>query len=159
MSAAFIPGSFDPITLGHIDIIERAAKLFDKVYIVLAINSEKDYLFSAEKRLELAKAATAHIENAEVIFCDGIVVELAQNLGVNVLVKGIRNAKDYEYESNIANINKGLAPEIETLYMPASEEFSRISSTAVRKLISYGMPTEQYVGKTVARLIEGYTKL
>lgn len=125
---------------------------------MIAINSDKSYLFDMEKRLTLAKAATSHIANVEVISCDGIVVELAETLGVNVLVKGIRDAKDLEYENGIALINKDLAPDVETVYLPAAESLSNVSSTAVRKLISYGMPIEKYVGKTVAELIAEYTK-
>lgn len=158
MSSAFVPGSFDPITLGHIDIIERASKIFDKVYVVIAINADKKYLFSLEERKEIAEAAVKNLGNVEVIICDGIVVELAKALGVNVLVKGIRNEKDLEYENNIEEINKGIDGDIETVYLPAKKELSNISSTAARKFITYGMPIERFVGKTVADKIAELAK-
>ncbi len=155
---AVVPGSFDPITLGHVDIIERAAKLFDKVIVVIAVNAEKTYMFSPEQRLQIVKAAISHVENAEAVFCDGIVAELATELNASALVKGVRDAKDLEYEAHIARVNKGIAPELQTLFLPADESIKSISSTAVRKLISYGMPIDKYVGAKASEVIKSISK-
>ncbi len=155
---ALVPGSFDPVTLGHTDIVKRASKLFDKVYVVVAQNAEKTYMFSAEQRLEMVKAAIRHIENAEAVFCDGIVAELGQKLGARALVKGVRDGKDLEYEAHIARVNKGIAPDMETVLLPADDSIKSISSTAVRKLISYGMPIDKYVGGEVSALIKAISK-
>lgn len=157
-SIAFVPGSFDPITLGHIDIIERSAKLFLKVYVVIAQNAEKTYMFTPSQRIDIVKAAVSHIANAEVIFCDGIVAELAIKMGATALVKGVRDAKDLEYEANIARVNQGIAPELETVFLPANESIKGISSTAVRKLISYGMPIDKYVGSKASEVIKSISK-
>ncbi len=155
---AVVPGSFDPITLGHVDIIERASKMFDKVVVVVARNAEKTYMFTESERLAIAKAAIDHIENAQAVFCDGIVAELAAELGAVALVKGIRDSKDLEYEAYIAKVNKGIAPEIETVLLCADESVKSVSSTAVRKLISYGMPVEKYVGSKIAQAIKSISK-
>lgn len=155
---ALVPGSFDPITLGHVDVIERAARLFDKVVVVVAQNAEKTYMFTKDQRLDIAKAAISHIENAEAVFCDGIVAELGMQIGATALIKGVRDAKDLEYEAVIAKVNKGIAPEIETVLLCADESVKSVSSTAVRKLISYGMPIEKYVGKAAAEVIKSISK-
>lgn len=155
---AVVPGSFDPITLGHRDVIERSAKIFDKVIVVIAVNPDKSYMFTSEQKKQIAQISLAHLENVEVVCYDGIVVEYAQSIGAKTLIKGIRDAKDLEYEANIAKVNKGIAPEIETLYLPADESIKNISSTAVRKLLSYGMPIDKYVGKEAAELIAKMSK-
>lgn len=157
-SIAFVPGSFDPITIGHIDIIERASRLFSKVYVVVAQNADKTYMFTPGQRLEIAKDAISHIENAEVIFCDGIVAELAVKMGASALVKGVRDGKDLEYETHIARVNRGIAPDIETVLLCANESVKSISSTAVRKLISYGMPIDKYVGSKASEFIKSISK-
>ena len=155
---ALVPGSFDPITLGHVDVIERAARLFDKVVVVVAQNAEKTYMFSPEQRLDIVRAAISHVENADAVFCDGIVAELAEEMGASALVKGVRDEKDLEYEAHIARVNKGIAPEVETVLLCADEKIKSVSSTAVRKLISYGMPIDKYVGPEAAEAIKSISK-
>ena len=145
MRSALIPGSFDPITLGHVNIIERAAKMFDKVYVAVMINdsakydktlSSKQYLFSMEERLEMAKLSVSHIENAEAIARSGMLIDLCDELEVTSIVKGIRNAADLEYEMIHARWNKAHNERAETLFLPADEALVSVSSTAVRQMLA-----------------------
>lgn len=141
---ALIPGSYDPITLGHVDIIERAARKFDKVIVAVMNNdsakhdkslSSKTYMFDMEKRLEFARLSVDHIENAEVISSSGMLIDLFDETGADVIVKGVRTAADLEYEMKHAKWNKEHNSRVETLFLPASEDLSSVSSTRVRELI------------------------
>ena len=145
MRIALIPGSFDPITLGHVNIIERTARMFDKVYVAVMINdsakydktlSSKQYLFSMEERLEMAKLSVSHIENAEAIARSGMLIDLCDELEVTAIVKGIRNAADLEYEMIHARWNKAHNERAETLFLPADETLVTVSSTAVRQMLA-----------------------
>ena len=147
MRIALIPGSFDPITLGHVNIIERAAKMFDKVYVAVMINdaakydsslSSKKYMFSMEERLEIARLSLAHIENVEVIARTGMLIDLFDELSATAIVKGIRNSADLEYEMIHAKWNKAHNQRAETLFLPADESLTSISSTEVRRIIESG---------------------
>ena len=148
MKIALIPGSFDPITLGHVNIIERAAKTFDKVYVAVMNNdsskyssslSSKSYTFKPEERLLMACASVSHLENVEAIYREGIMlIDLFDELGAAAIVKGIRNANDLEYEMIHAKWNKEHNERAETLFLPADERFSAVSSTAVREMIAEG---------------------
>lgn len=147
MSVALIPGSFDPITLGHVNIIERAAKIFDKVYVAVMINdsakydkslSSKQYMFNMDERLELVRLSIAHIENAEAIARSCMLIDLCDELEVTAIVKGIRNAADLEYEMIHAKWNKAHNDRAETLFLPADESLNAISSTEVRRAIESG---------------------
>lgn len=147
MRIALIPGSFDPITLGHVNIIERAARMFDKVYVAVMINdsakydkslSSKQYMFDMEKRLELARLSVAHIENVEAIARSGMLIDLCDELSVTCIVKGIRDAKDLEYEMIHAKWNKAHNDRAETLFLPADERLTTVSSTEVRRIIEAG---------------------
>lgn len=139
---AIVPGSFDPITVGHIDILCRTAALYDKVYLALLVNPEKKYLFDTETRIEIAKLACSDIPNVEVVYSDGMLYSLARELGCSAIVKGIRNETDFAYEMKMALYNRELAPEIETLFLPCDEKNADISSTLVRSLISEGKEDE-----------------
>lgn len=142
---ALIPGSFDPITLGHVDIIERAAAKFEKVIVAVMNNdsakhdktlSSKTYLFDMETRMELVKLSTEHIENVEVISSSGMLIDLFDAVGADVIVKGIRNGEDLEYEMKHARWNKEHNGRVETLFLPADERMLGVSSTMVRKMLS-----------------------
>ncbi len=144
---ALIPGSFDPITLGHVDIIERAAKISDKVYVAVMNNdsskysdrlSSKIYMFPMEKRLELVRLSVGHIENVEVISSNGMLIDLFDKLGANVIIKGIRSSADLEYEMIHAIWNKDHNERAETLFLPASDDLVNVSSTLVREYIQNG---------------------
>ena len=147
MKIALIPGSFDPITLGHVNIIERAARMFDKVYVAVMINdsakydsslSSKKYMFSMEERLEMARLSVAHIENAEAIARSGMLIDLCDELGATAIVKGIRNSADLEYEMIHAKWNREHNERAETLFLPADEKLTAVSSTFVREKLNAG---------------------
>lgn len=147
MKIALIPGSFDPITLGHVNIIERAAKMFDKVYVAVMINdsskydkslSSKQYMFTMEERLEIARLSVSHIENVEVIARRGMLIDLVDEINATAIVKGIRNAADLEYEMIHAKWNKEHNDRAETLFLPADKSLTAVSSTEARKRIESG---------------------
>ncbi|MBR3879483.1 MAG: pantetheine-phosphate adenylyltransferase [Clostridia bacterium] len=144
---ALIPGSFDPITLGHVNIIERAAKMSDKVYVAVMNNdsakhssvlSSKTYLFDMETRRELACLSVAHIPNVEVISSSGMLIDLFDELSADVIIKGIRGSADLEYEMIHAKWNKEHNKRLETLFLPADESLMSVSSTRVRELLRDG---------------------
>ena len=138
MKIAVIPGSYDPMTTGHINIIERAAELFDKVFVAVMINETKNYMFTREQRTEIAKLSLAHLSNVEVIFDDGMLWELALRLDACAIVKGIRDYKDYQYEFEMAQYNYKKNPNAQTVFLPCDEGAREISSTAVRERLSRG---------------------
>lgn len=142
-----IPGSFDPITLGHVNIIERTAGKFDTVYVAVMNNdsakhdktlSSKTYTFDMSERVKMVELSTAHIENVKVISFEGMLIDLFDEIGADVIVKGIRNAADLEYEMIHAKWNKAHNPRVETLFMTADENLCAISSTLVRQYIGNG---------------------
>lgn len=135
---AIVPGSFDPMTLGHLDILRRASELYNQVYLAILINPSKEYLFDLETRKRIAEAACANIPNVTVISDNGLLVDLARRLECSVIIKGVRDEKDFIYEKQMAIYNKNLAPEIETLLLPCSSELYNVSSTKVRELLSAG---------------------
>ena len=146
MKIAIYPGSFDPITLGHMDIIRRAAACFDKVYVCVMVNCEKkNPMFTAEERLELIRKSVAEIPNVEAELWSGLLADYAVEKGSRVLVKGLRNATDFDQEYQMAAINKGLCCDLETVFLPASAPYQHFSSTRIREMIRYGQPMEKYV--------------
>ena len=151
MSVAVFPGSFDPITLGHMDIIRRAANCFDRVLVCVMVNCDKKQpMFSREKRLELIQKSVAEFPNVEVELWDGLLADYAAKCGANILVKGVRNMTDFDLEMQMARINKGILPTLETVFLPASAEYEHFSSTMAREMIRYGQPLEKYVPAAVA---------
>ena len=154
MSSAIYPGSFDPITLGHLDIIRRAAALFDTLYVCVMVNCEKKPLFTMDERVELIRASVAGMDNVQVEACDKLLAGYARDKGVPILVKGVRNATDFDSENQMAAINRGIWPELETLLLPAGAAYRHFSSTMVREMIRYGQPMERYVPVPVAEEIK-----
>ena len=151
MKIAIYPGSFDPITLGHLDIIRRGAACFDKLYVCVMVNCEKKQpMFSQEKRLELIRRSVADIPNVEVENWSGLLADYVRAKNAHILVKGVRNCADFELENQMARINQGIEPELETLLLPARAEFEHFSSTMAREMIRYGQPLEKYVPAPVA---------
>ena len=151
MNIAIYPGSFDHITLGHLDIIRRAAACFDKVYVCVMVNCEKKQpMFTPERRLELIRHSVAHISNVEVENWSGLLADYVRAKNAHILVKGVRNCADFELENQMARINQGICPGLETLLLPASAEFEHFSSTMVREMIRYHQPLEKYVPAPVA---------
>lgn len=137
MKKAVYPGSFDPITLGHIDIIERAAPLYDEFIVLVARSHNKKYLFSDSERIEMVQMSLPKDSNIKVEFFDGLTVDYAKSVGANVIVRGIRAVSDFEYEMAVAHMNKRLSEQIETLIMLSSPNFTCISSRMVKEVASY----------------------
>lgn len=137
MRIAVYPGSFDPITNGHLDIIERASKIFDKVIVGVLNNSNKHPVFSAEERVMLIKKVTDKLDNIEVLCFDGLLVDFARQNNANVIIKGLRTVNDFEYEFQMALLNKTLNSECETMFMMTNSKYSYISSSMVKELAGY----------------------
>ena len=152
-----IPGTFDPVTNGHLDVIERAAKLFDKVYVTAFENSAKKNMFNLEERREMLRLACLDLDKVTVDAANGLVADYADSRGVKFLVKGVRGMNDYEYEHNIYMINREIGGDIETLLLPAKNEHIYISSAFVRDMIKYKRDIRKYVPIIVAKFIENKT--
>lgn len=142
---ALFPGSFDPFTAGHLDILKRALTMFDEVVVAIGINIDKRGFFSTEKKMEIIRQATAGLEGVSVIHYDNLTVDMCRELGIRHIVRGVRNMIDFETERSIADANRKLAPEIETIIIPTAQEFAHISSTAVRDLIKHHGDTSLFV--------------
>lgn len=150
MKIAIYPGSFDPITLGHMDIIRRAAECFDKVYVCVMVNCDKKSpMFMPQERLEMIRNAVAELPNVEAELWTGLLADYAVERGSRILVKGVRNATDFDQEYQMAAINKGVCPGLETVFLPASAAYQHFSSTMIREMIRYGQPLQQYVPQSV----------
>lgn len=150
MNRVIYPGTFDPITKGHGDLAERAAKLFDQVIIAVAASPKKNPLFPLEKRVELVREVTRHLPNVEVVGFSSLLAQFARDQKANVLLRGLRAVSDFEYEFQLANMNRQLAPEVESLFLTPSEKYSYISSTLVREIAALGGNIEQFVHPAVA---------
>ena len=148
-------GSFDPMTNGHLDMIERASKLFDKLYVGVFYNPHKQGFLPVENRKRAVEKAVAHLDNVEVLSShDQLVVDVARRLGAKTLVRGLRNATDLQYESSFDYYNHQLAPEIETIYLYSRPEHLYISSSTVRELLKFGQEIQQYVPNSVVEELE-----
>lgn len=150
LTTVVYPGSFDPITYGHLDIIERAATLFDQVVVAVFANSAKRPLFTVAERVELARQVTTHLPNVRVEAGQGLVVEHARRVGAMGIVKGLRALQDFEYEFQMGLINKQLAPELETLFLMSRAQYSYLSSSIVKELAHYGADLSELVPPPVA---------
>ncbi len=135
---ALFPGSFDPFTAGHLNILRRALTMFDEVIVAAGINQDKPGYFDTEKRLEIIRKATAGMKGVRVIGYDNLTVDTCRALGVRHIVRGVRNMIDFETERSIADANRRLAPDIETIIIPTAQEFAHISSSAVRDILRHG---------------------
>ena len=138
MSAAIYPGSFDPVTLGHLNIIKRAAACFDKVIVCVMVNSKKQGMFTPEERVELLRKATGRFPNVEVDFSNELLAAYAKRRGAHVVVKGLRAVSDFEQEVQMAVINRHLNPRLETMFLASSEKYTYLSSTIVKEMARYG---------------------
>ncbi len=150
MKTAIYPGSFDPVTYGHIDIIKRASKLFDRLIIGVLINKAKTPLFSADERVNMIKAVTADIPNVEVLCYDGLMVDFAKQCGVTAVVRGLRAVTDFEYELQMAQMNSALYDDIETVFLTTSTEYAYLSSSNVREVAAFGGDISRFVPPYVA---------
>lgn len=150
MKRAVYAGTFDPITLGHVSVIERSAALFDELCVVVAINPEKLPLFPAEERVELIAAVTEHLPNVLCTSTSGYVVEHARSLGARYLVRGVRGVTDMEAELTLSRLNHQLAPEIETVFVPARMDLAEVSSSRLKEMVRLGQDVERYCPPLVA---------
>ena len=139
MKIAIYPGSFDPMTLGHLNIIRRASKIFDKVIVCIMINgNKKGSMFTRERRVEQAKICTAHLPNVEIDSYDGLLADYARRFDKPVIVKGLRANMDFENEFTMASINKKLNPDMETMFLTASDKYTFVSSSNVKEIARHG---------------------
>ena len=138
MKVAIYPGSFDPITNGHLDIITRGSKIYDKLIVGVLVNIDKKGLFTIEERVELIKKVTNHLPNVEVISFNGLLVDLARKHEAKVILKGLRAVSDFEYEFQMALMNTQLEPNVETLFMMTSSAYSYLSSSSVKQVAKFG---------------------
>ncbi|MEL0146019.1 MAG: pantetheine-phosphate adenylyltransferase [Schleiferiaceae bacterium] len=146
---ALFPGSFDPITLGHVDIIERAVPLFDEIKIAVGTNSAKSYLFSLEQRVQWIEQTFAHEPKISVITYEGLTVDFAREQGVQFLLRGLRNPADFEFEKAIAQANREMVPDLETVFLLTSARYAYISSSIVREVYNHGGDFQKFVPATV----------
>lgn len=150
---AVYPGSFDPPTNGHLDIVDRAARLFDRVVVGVGTNLSKRSLFDAEQRIHLMQGACAQHKNVEVRAFDGLTVEFARASGATFVIRGIRALSDFEFEFEMANMNHQLAPEIEMVYFMTSPEYLFLSASRVKELVAFGANVDKFVPANVAKAL------
>jgi len=146
---AIYPGTFDPITLGHCDLIQRAAKLFDQVIIAIAASPSKQPTFSLQERIEMAQQSLTDLENIKVCGFDTLLVNFAREQQAQVIIRGLRAVSDFEYEFQLADMNRKLAPEIEALFLMPAEQFANISSSLVREVATLGGDIAAFVPDNV----------
>lgn len=150
MKIGVYPGSFDPVTFGHLDIIERSAKLFDKLYIGVLNNSSKKSMFTAEERVELLREVTKNIPNVVVDSFDGLLVEYVEVIGADAIIRGLRAVTDFEYEIQIAQMNHALNPRVDTIYLTTSTQYAYLSSSIVKEIAMYHGEVTKFVPEAVA---------
>ncbi len=159
MRRAVYPGSFDPVTNGHLDVIERAARIFDEVIVAVAVNSEKTGLFSFEERVELLRGALAGTPNVSVTRFEGLLVDFARSQGAQAVIRGLRAISDFEFEFQMALMNRKLEPEIETLFLMPKEEYTYLSSRIVKEIARLGGNISAFVPDSVAAALrEKYSR-
>ncbi|MEI6165564.1 MAG: pantetheine-phosphate adenylyltransferase [bacterium] len=152
--SAIYPGSYDPLTLGHLDLIERASHIFEEVIVAVGVNSRKKTVFSAEERMAMVKASVKGMKNVKVDAFDGLLVNYARAKGIHVLLRGLRAFSDFEYEFQMALANRKMAPEIEMIFLMPKETFSYISSSTVREIAERGGDVTPFVPPAVKRFID-----
>ena len=157
MKIAIYPGSFDPITNGHVDVVKRTAAVFDKVIIAVSVNSQKVPLFSIEERIELANSIFSDYDTVEVSTFTGLLAEYAKSVGAKTIIKGLRAVSDFEYEFQMAHMNKKINPDVETMFMMSNQKYSYLSSSIVKEVGRLGgdltdLVPEQIIDKIYKRL-------
>jgi pantetheine-phosphate adenylyltransferase len=153
MKAAIYAGTFDPITLGHLDLVERATKLFDRLVIAVAVHSRKTVLFEVDERMAMVRKMSKKFPNVEVESFDGLLVNYAHKKGIHVVVRGIRAFSDFEFEFQMALTNRKMAPDIETIFLMPNENYSYVSSSTVREVAQMGGDTSNFVAKPVQQAL------
>lgn len=151
--AAIYPGTFDPITNGHVDLVNRASLRFDKVIVAVAGSGSKTPCFTVEERIDLAKTALAKINHVEIVSFDGLLADFAIKMGAGVILRGLRAVSDFEYEFQLASMNRKLAPTVETMFLTPDEGYSFISSSLVREIANLGGDVSAFVHPAVAKAL------
>ena len=154
MSVALCPGSYDPPTNGHVDVIERAARHFESVVVAVIENPGKNALFSLEERTAMLKEALAHVDNVELTSFGGLLVDLARARGISIIVKGLRAVSDFEYELQMAQMNNALLPDLDTMFVTAKPSWAFLSSSLVKEVARYGGAVDRLVPPGVLRALE-----
>jgi len=150
MRVAVYPGTFNPITNGHTDLVERASRLFDRIIVAVGDNRQKSGTLPAQQRVELAQQVLGHLTNVEVIAFDTLLTEFVKQQGAQIILRGLRTVADFEYEFQLVGMNRVLEPDIETVFLAPAEHLSYISSTLVREIASYGGDISKFVHPVVA---------
>ncbi len=153
MKRVIYPGSFDPITNGHLDVIQRAATLFDEVIVAVAYNEQKRSLFTADERVALIEMASGNVPNIRIARFDGLLVEFAKAQGATAVVRGLRAVSDFEFEFQMALMNRKLEPEIETIFLMPAEKYTYLSSRIVKEIARLGGDVSAFVPESVARAL------
>ena len=144
-TVALFPGSFDPFTSGHLDILRRALSIFDEVVVAIGVNQDKTGFFTVEQKKDIIAQATKGMQGVKIISYDGLTIDICRQLGIRNIVRGVRNFLDFEAEQSIADANRRLYPEIDTVIIPTAQEYSHISSSAVRDIIRHGGDTSMFM--------------
>lgn len=156
MEIAVYPGTFNPITNGHTDLVERAARLFDHLIVAVGSNRQKNASLPVGQRVLLAQAVLEHLDNVEVVAFDQLLTDFVREHGARVILRGLRTVADFEYEFQLVGMNRAMDPDIETIFMAPEEHLSYISSTLVREIASYGGNIDRFVDPRVARAMRGH---
>ena len=149
MKIAIYPGSFDPITLGHLNIIKRAARCFDKLIVCVMVNSQKNGLFTPEERVELIRKVVSQLPNVEVDASSVLLAEYARQRRARVIVKGLRAVSDFESEVQMAVVNRKLNPNVDTMFLPSNEKYTYLSSTVVKEMVRYGVELSDFIPREI----------
>ena len=158
MKIGIYPGSFDPVTFGHLDIIERGAKIVDKLIVGVLTNNAKTPLFSSEERVRMINNLTKHLDNDEAKAFDGLTVDFAHAEGATVIVRGLRAVTDFEYELQLAQTNKVIAPDIDTIFLTTNLKYSYLSSSTVKEIASFGGDIHEFVSPEIQDRMKGKFK-
>ena len=153
MKKIVYPGTFDPITNGHIDLLERASKLFDKIILAVATSTRKNPLFDVDERVQLAKSAITHLGNVDVRPLDYLLVNFVKDCSADAVLRGLRAVSDFEYEFQLANMNRALSPEVESVFLTPAEQFAYISSSLVREISSLNGDVSKFVPLNVSEAL------
>ena len=159
MKKVIYPGTFDPITYGHVDIIERAAKLFDHVVVSVAVNKQKHKLFTIEQRVQLVKDSITHLENVSVTSFASLLMDFAKTQQANIIIRGLRTVSDFEFEFQLASMNRRLSPLLETVFLTPSEEFLFLSSSLVREIAALNGDVVEFVPDCVSVALKKHFKM
>lgn len=154
MRRGIYPGSFDPVTNGHLDIIERSSKMVDELFVAVLQNKAKSSLFSVEERVRMLSEVTKHLPNVKIISFEGLLIDLAKRLDAKIIIRGLRAITDFEYELQMAQTNHKLAPEVETVFLTTSLDYSFLSSTTVKEVASFGGDISQFVPDVIEEKIK-----